>query len=143
MNVSCIVFKKFFSREKWRDEFLFVVYLFTLFVLCWLVLQLFVSGQVIQVKVLGILAMIDEGETDWKVIAINVKDPDAKNLNSGCDSNQLSFIISALVDVVVLGMKWITMMIWITIQEKTAIFEMLLFDNNSPTNTDITMCFWV
>lgn len=45
---------------------------------------MFVSGQVIQVKVLGILAMIDEGETDWKVIAINVKDPDADNLNSGC-----------------------------------------------------------
>ncbi|XP_068176700.1 inorganic pyrophosphatase 2, mitochondrial isoform X2 [Antennarius striatus] len=39
-------------------------------------------GQVIQVKVLGILAMIDEGEMDWKVIAINVKDPDAQNLNS-------------------------------------------------------------
>lgn len=39
-------------------------------------------GQVIQVKVLGILAMIDEGETDWKVIAINAEDPDAKNLNS-------------------------------------------------------------
>uniref|UniRef100_A0A8D3A3T5 inorganic diphosphatase n=1 Tax=Scophthalmus maximus TaxID=52904 RepID=A0A8D3A3T5_SCOMX len=28
------------------------------------------------------LSMIDEGEMDWKVIAINVKDPDAKNLNS-------------------------------------------------------------
>lgn len=39
-------------------------------------------GQVIQVKVLGILAMIDEGETDWKVIAINAEDPDAPNLNS-------------------------------------------------------------
>ncbi|XP_074546393.1 inorganic pyrophosphatase 2, mitochondrial [Halichoeres trimaculatus] len=39
-------------------------------------------GQVIQVKVLGILAMIDEGETDWKVIAINAEDPDAKNLNN-------------------------------------------------------------
>ncbi|KAM4584333.1 inorganic pyrophosphatase 2, mitochondrial [Odontesthes bonariensis] len=39
-------------------------------------------GQVIQVKVLGILAMIDEGEMDWKVIAINANDPDAKNLNS-------------------------------------------------------------
>uniref|UniRef100_A0A8C6TEY8 inorganic diphosphatase n=1 Tax=Neogobius melanostomus TaxID=47308 RepID=A0A8C6TEY8_9GOBI len=39
-------------------------------------------GQVIQVKVLGILAMIDEGETDWKVIAINSEDPDAENLNS-------------------------------------------------------------
>ncbi|XP_068606788.1 inorganic pyrophosphatase 2, mitochondrial [Brachionichthys hirsutus] len=39
-------------------------------------------GQVIQVKVLGILAMIDEGEMDWKVIAINAEDPDAKNLSS-------------------------------------------------------------
>ena len=34
-----------------------------------------------QVKVLGVLAMIDEGETDWKVIAIDVNDPDAKNMN--------------------------------------------------------------
>ncbi|XP_055061291.2 inorganic pyrophosphatase 2, mitochondrial [Misgurnus anguillicaudatus] len=39
------------------------------------------AGQVIQVKVLGILALIDEGETDWKVIAINIEDPDALNLN--------------------------------------------------------------
>ncbi|KAG1956875.1 inorganic pyrophosphatase 2, mitochondrial [Pimephales promelas] len=41
-----------------------------------------VTGQVIQVKVLGILALIDEGETDWKVIAINIEDPDASSLNS-------------------------------------------------------------
>lgn len=34
-------------------------------------------------KVLGILAMIDEGEMDWKVIAINAEDPEAKKLNSG------------------------------------------------------------
>ncbi|XP_072534719.1 inorganic pyrophosphatase 2, mitochondrial isoform X1 [Salminus brasiliensis] len=40
------------------------------------------AGQVIQVKVLGILALIDEGETDWKVIAINTEDPDASKLNS-------------------------------------------------------------
>lgn len=39
-------------------------------------------GDVIKVKVLGILAMIDEGETDWKVIAINVEDPEANDLNS-------------------------------------------------------------
>ncbi|XP_065110939.2 inorganic pyrophosphatase 2, mitochondrial isoform X2 [Paramisgurnus dabryanus] len=43
--------------------------------------QVCVAGQVIQVKVLGILALIDEGETDWKVIAINIEDPDALNLN--------------------------------------------------------------
>ncbi|XP_027024461.2 inorganic pyrophosphatase 2, mitochondrial isoform X2 [Tachysurus fulvidraco] len=40
------------------------------------------TGQVIQVKVLGILALIDEGETDWKVIAINTDDPDANKLHS-------------------------------------------------------------
>lgn len=39
-------------------------------------------GDVIKVKVLGILAMIDEGETDWKVIAINVDDPEASEFNS-------------------------------------------------------------
>lgn len=33
-------------------------------------------------KVLGVLAMIDEGETDWKVIAINVEDAEAGDLNS-------------------------------------------------------------
>lgn len=50
----------------------------------WLCLQVCFPGQVIQVKVLGILAMIDEGEMDWKVIAINADDPEAKKLNSGC-----------------------------------------------------------
>uniref|UniRef100_A0A3B1IQJ0 inorganic diphosphatase n=1 Tax=Astyanax mexicanus TaxID=7994 RepID=A0A3B1IQJ0_ASTMX len=40
------------------------------------------AGQVIQVKVLGVLALIDEGETDWKIIAINTSDPDAPKLNS-------------------------------------------------------------
>nr|AAD50298.1 inorganic pyrophosphatase [Torpedo marmorata] len=38
-------------------------------------------GEVIQVKVLGILAMIDEGETDWKIIAIDVKDPEEDKFN--------------------------------------------------------------
>ncbi|NXP93436.1 IPYR pyrophosphatase, partial [Passerina amoena] len=38
-------------------------------------------GEVIQVKVLGTLALIDEGETDWKVIAINVEDPEAASYN--------------------------------------------------------------
>jgi inorganic pyrophosphatase len=39
------------------------------------------SGDVLQVKILGTYAMIDEGETDWKVIAIDVKDPNANSLN--------------------------------------------------------------
>lgn len=38
-------------------------------------------GDVIQVKVLGIMALIDEGETDWKVIAIDINDPLANELN--------------------------------------------------------------
>lgn len=38
-------------------------------------------GEVMQVKVLGVLGMIDEGEMDWKVIAINVNDERAKDLN--------------------------------------------------------------
>lgn len=39
-------------------------------------------GQVKQVKVLGCMALIDEGETDWKILAIDVKDPLAPSLNS-------------------------------------------------------------
>ncbi|XP_041117149.1 inorganic pyrophosphatase-like isoform X3 [Polyodon spathula] len=46
-------------------------------------------GEVIQVKVLGILAMIDEGETDWKIIAINVEDKDAANINTIDDVRKL------------------------------------------------------
>uniref|UniRef100_A0A1A9VSS2 Inorganic pyrophosphatase n=1 Tax=Glossina austeni TaxID=7395 RepID=A0A1A9VSS2_GLOAU len=38
-------------------------------------------GEVIQVKILGTVALIDEGETDWKIIAIDVKDPLAEKLN--------------------------------------------------------------
>eukprot|EP01087_Luapelamoeba_hula_P010870 TRINITY_DN289_c0_g1_i1.p2 TRINITY_DN289_c0_g1~~TRINITY_DN289_c0_g1_i1.p2 ORF type:complete len:269 (+),score=52.27 TRINITY_DN289_c0_g1_i1:44-808(+) len=38
-------------------------------------------GEVKQVKVLGVLALIDEGETDWKIIAIDVNDPLASQLN--------------------------------------------------------------
>uniref|UniRef100_A0A8C6W362 inorganic diphosphatase n=1 Tax=Nannospalax galili TaxID=1026970 RepID=A0A8C6W362_NANGA len=38
-------------------------------------------GEVIHVKILGILALIDEGETDWKIIAINVNDPEAEKFH--------------------------------------------------------------
>ena len=38
-------------------------------------------GQVKQVKVLGIMALLDEGETDWKVIVIDVRDPLASRMN--------------------------------------------------------------
>jgi len=39
-------------------------------------------GDVVQVKVLGTIALIDEGETDWKIIAIDVADPLAEQLNN-------------------------------------------------------------
>jgi len=42
-------------------------------------------GSIYEVKVLGTLAMIDEGETDWKLICIRTSDPRAKNLNSIAD----------------------------------------------------------
>ncbi|KAK3090694.1 hypothetical protein FSP39_013811 [Pinctada imbricata] len=38
-------------------------------------------GAVVQVKVLGTMCLIDEGETDWKIICIDVEDPLAKDLN--------------------------------------------------------------
>lgn len=38
-------------------------------------------GQIKQVKVLGIMALLDEGETDWKVIVVDVQDPLASKLN--------------------------------------------------------------
>lgn len=38
-------------------------------------------GEVVQVKVLGVLGMIDEGEMDWKVIVVNINDPIANEMN--------------------------------------------------------------
>ncbi|KAF9365064.1 Inorganic pyrophosphatase [Mortierella sp. NVP85] len=40
------------------------------------------TGQVKQVKVLGIMALLDQGETDWKVIVIDIHDPLAGKLNN-------------------------------------------------------------
>ncbi|BBN19362.1 inorganic pyrophosphatase [Marchantia polymorpha subsp. ruderalis] len=39
-------------------------------------------GEVMKVKPLAVLAMIDEGELDWKVVAISVDDPKAKLVNT-------------------------------------------------------------
>jgi inorganic pyrophosphatase len=38
-------------------------------------------GEIKQVKVLGVMALLDEGETDWKIIVIDVNDPLAPKLN--------------------------------------------------------------
>ncbi|KAI5297802.1 Inorganic pyrophosphatase [Ascosphaera atra] len=39
------------------------------------------TGQVKQVKPLGVMALLDEEETDWKIIVIDVNDPLAPKLN--------------------------------------------------------------
>jgi hypothetical protein len=38
-----------------------------------------------QVKAVGTLAMIDEGELDWKVIGVSMSDPKAASINSVAD----------------------------------------------------------
>ncbi|KAK7790861.1 hypothetical protein R5R35_010732 [Gryllus longicercus] len=42
-------------------------------------------GEVIKVKVLGAVALIDEGETDWKIITIDVNDPLAEQMKDIAD----------------------------------------------------------
>ena len=44
-------------------------------------IQIATRGEVKQVKILGTAAMIDEGETDWKLFCIDVNDPLAKDMN--------------------------------------------------------------
>jgi fructose-1,6-bisphosphatase/inorganic pyrophosphatase len=51
-------------------------------------------GEVIQVKVLGVLGMIDEGEMDWKVIVINADDPMTERLH---DVDDLYRILPGLI----------------------------------------------
>ncbi|XP_008573005.1 PREDICTED: LOW QUALITY PROTEIN: inorganic pyrophosphatase 2, mitochondrial-like [Galeopterus variegatus] len=46
-------------------------------------------GEVIHVKALGILSLIDQGETDWKLIAINVNDPEASQFHDIGDVKKL------------------------------------------------------
>jgi len=43
------------------------------------------TGEVSLVKVIGAIGLIDEQETDWKVIAINVNDPKAHIINGEVD----------------------------------------------------------
>lgn len=39
------------------------------------------TGQIKQVKILGVMALLDEEETDWKIIVIDVNDALAARLN--------------------------------------------------------------
>lgn len=59
-------------------------------------------GAVIQVKILGTVALIDEGETDWKVLAIDVNDPKADQIN---DVHDIEKVMPGLLDATV---EWFT-----------------------------------
>jgi len=43
------------------------------------------EGGIYEVKPLGILALIDEGEVDWKVLAVNVRNPLARDIDDNVD----------------------------------------------------------
>ncbi|KAI3827919.1 hypothetical protein L1987_02008 [Smallanthus sonchifolius] len=47
-------------------------------------------GQLMKVKPLGCLAIIDEGELDWKIIAISLDDPRASLVNDVMTSRSIS-----------------------------------------------------
>jgi len=46
-------------------------------------------GEIRQVKILGVLAMIDEDETDWKLFGIDVNDPKAAEINDISDVDKV------------------------------------------------------
>ncbi|RMX40420.1 hypothetical protein pdam_00009483, partial [Pocillopora damicornis] len=57
------------------------------------------QGDVKQVKVLGTVALIDEGETDWKILCIDVNDPLAKEMNDVDDiEKHMPGLLKATVD---------------------------------------------
>jgi inorganic pyrophosphatase len=47
------------------------------------------TAQVKPVKILGALAVIDQRETDWKILAIDVKDPLASKIHGPTDIDSL------------------------------------------------------
>lgn len=52
-------------------------------------------GEVRQVKVLGVLCMIDDGEADWKVVAIDTSDPWADKMH---DINDVELMLPGILD---------------------------------------------
>ena len=55
------------------------------------------TGTVRPVKVLGILCMIDEGEADWKVVAIDREDPWAEKLK---DIGDVEMLVPGMLDAI-------------------------------------------
>jgi inorganic pyrophosphatase len=54
------------------------------------------SGSITPVKALGVLAMIDDGELDWKLLAINPADPLADKLNDISDVEKLPGVVTGI-----------------------------------------------
>jgi len=64
---------------------------------CEIGLRIFGVAEVVPVKILGCLCLIDEGEADWKLIAIAITDPWAPYLN---DVTDLEEKLPGLVDAI-------------------------------------------
>lgn len=56
---------------------------------CEIGMRMFATGEVRETKVLGVICMIDEDETDWKLICIDVEDRWAPELNNVEDVDRL------------------------------------------------------
>ena len=69
-------------------------------------------GQIKQVKVLGIMALLDEGETDWKVIVVDVTDPLASKLN---DIEDVERHLPGLIRATNEWFRYGTAVIWMTL----------------------------
>ena len=52
------------------------------------------TGAIVSVKVLGVLGLIDSGETDWKLLVISNEDPLAKELN---DIDDVDVVLPGLI----------------------------------------------
>jgi inorganic pyrophosphatase len=56
-------------------------------------------GSIVKVKVLGIIALVDCGETDWKVVTISAEDPMAKHMDDIDDVDRIRpGLIPALIE---------------------------------------------
>ena len=44
-------------------------------------------GSIVRIKILGVLGLVDAGETDWKLVAVSAEDPLASVLNDLSDVN--------------------------------------------------------
>ena len=56
-------------------------------------------GDILPVKILGAIALIDEGETDWKLLAIDTRDPLADEINDiGDVESHMPGLIAATVE---------------------------------------------